>query len=50
MEFDPDTLINGYRDDQLDEEQSRDLNDWIKQDSEHARRFAMALLQHDRSF
>jgi hypothetical protein len=48
MDLDPDTLINGYLDDQLADEQALALNDWVKQDPAHARRFALALLRHDR--
>lgn len=48
MDLDPGILIDGYLDDQLGEEHLRALNDWIKRDPSHARRLAMAVLQHDR--
>ena len=48
MQRDINTLINGYLDDELTEVEHRELNDWIKADSEHATRFAQAVMLHDR--
>ena len=48
MEHDADDLMHGYLDDRLAMEQLRALNDWLKQDPDHARRFALAVLLHDR--
>src|SRR4051812_37877544 len=48
MATDPTGLIFGYLDDLLDEEQQRELNDWVKRDPRHARQFVEAALLHDR--
>ena len=48
MTDDPEALIHGYLDDQLSDEQVRELNDWIKQDVRNAQRFASCSLLHDR--
>ena len=48
MTTDPDSLIHGYLDDVLDDEQIRELNDWISQDVINARRFASHALVNDR--
>ena len=48
MTNDPRALIHGYLDDQLSDEQVRELNDWIKEDPRHARQFASCALLHDR--
>lgn len=48
MTTDPDSLIHGYLDDVLDAGQIDQLNDWIAQDPEHARRFASHALVNDR--
>ena len=48
MTDDPTALIHGYLDDQLSDEQVRELNDWIKQDPRHAQQFASCSLLHDR--
>ena len=48
MTNDPNILIHGYFDGQLSDEQIRELNDWIKQDPNHARMFASYALLHDR--
>ena len=48
MDFDPDALINGYLDETLTAEQVIALNDWLRDDSENARRFAAVGLLHDR--
>ena len=45
---DPRTLIHGYLDGQLSDEQVRELNDWIKEDPRHAQQFASCALLHDR--
>jgi hypothetical protein len=47
MTTDPNSLIQGYFDDMLPEEQVRELNDWIKEDPRHARQFASFALMHD---
>jgi ferric-dicitrate binding protein FerR (iron transport regulator) len=41
-------LINGYLDDELTEGEHRELNAWLQADSEHAARFARAVMLHDR--
>ena len=48
MTHDPAALIQGYLDDQLSDEQVRELNDWIKGDPRHAQQFASYSLLHDR--
>jgi ferric-dicitrate binding protein FerR (iron transport regulator) len=48
MTDDPSTLIHGYLDGQLSDEQVRELNDWIKEDPRHAQQFAACSLLHDR--
>jgi FecR protein len=44
----PISLIHGYLDDLLSNEQVRELNDWLKEDPRHARQFAKIALLHDR--
>ncbi|HEY2158952.1 MAG TPA: FecR domain-containing protein, partial [Isosphaeraceae bacterium] len=48
MIHDPISLIHGYLDDLLSDEQVGGLNDWIKEDPRHARQFAAIALLHDR--
>ncbi|MDR3632586.1 MAG: FecR domain-containing protein [Isosphaeraceae bacterium] len=48
MIVDPVSLIHGYLDDLLSDEQVRELNQWIKEDPDHARQFAAIALLHDR--
>src|SRR4051812_28091089 len=48
MATDPTRLIFDYLDDLLDEEQQRELNDWIKRDPRHASRVVEEALLHDR--
>jgi ferric-dicitrate binding protein FerR (iron transport regulator) len=48
MTTDPNSLIQGYFDGLLSDEQVRELNDWIKADPRHARQFASFALMHDR--
>ena len=48
MTNDPWTLIHGYLDGQLSDEEVRELSDWIKEDPWHARLFASYALLHDR--
>lgn len=46
--LDADRLIHGYLDGTLSDEEAARLNDWAGADPAHARRLALALLQHDR--
>ncbi|MAD81024.1 MAG: iron dicitrate transport regulator FecR [Planctomycetaceae bacterium] len=48
MNRDMNTLINGYLDDELTDDEQCQLSDWIKADPEHATRFAHAVMLHDR--
>ena len=48
MSRDVDELINGYLDDSLSEDQQRELSAWIKADAVNAKRFAKAVMLHDR--
>jgi hypothetical protein len=47
MTSDPNSLIHGYFDELLSEEQIRALNDWIKEDPRNAQQFASFALMHD---
>ncbi|MFO0977293.1 MAG: hypothetical protein U0996_12900 [Planctomycetaceae bacterium] len=43
-----DQLIHGFLDDQLNDEQHKELLQWLQESPENARRFAAAALLHDR--
>ena len=48
MKRDVSSLINGYLDDALSDDEQRELSDWIKADPANATRFAQAVMLHDR--
>jgi ferric-dicitrate binding protein FerR (iron transport regulator) len=48
MTNDSNTMVHGYLDGQLSDDQLRKLNDWIKEDPLHARQFTSCALLHDR--
>jgi ferric-dicitrate binding protein FerR (iron transport regulator) len=48
MTNDSNSMVHGYLDGQLSDEQFRKLNDWIKEDPSHGRQFASCALLHDR--
>lgn len=48
MNRDVDELISGYLDESLTEDEQRELSAWIKADEANAKRFAKAVMLHDR--
>jgi ferric-dicitrate binding protein FerR (iron transport regulator) len=50
MTDDSNSVVHGYLDGQLTDEQVRELNDWIKEDPGHALEFASCALLHDRLY